>query len=401
MFSSFYSSLSGLINFSKGLNVLSNNISNMNTQGFKSSTASFRDLVYKNTQSLENQSSLQLGSGVSLGSTRLDFKQGEIQSTSNDLNVAVDGNGLFILQDGNEQFYTRAGNFQFDGDDFLVDATTGFKVLGIGSGGSLDPINISHLKINSPTSTTELTFENNLSTGSTTHTVPGLSVVDSLGTSYEWTLDFTNNTATTAGSWLFDVKDNNNANLSNGEIRFNPDGTLQTGFNKHTFSFAPSGSFASDVTLNFGEPNDSSSGVTSLSLGATSSMAFDDQNGIAAGAILSTTFDEGGDMTIGYSNAQSVTSHSLALAWFSNIQDLVQSGGALFKNLPKNPPIISKASEGLNGTISAGSIELSNVDLTEEFTDLIVVQRGFQGSSQIISATNELIQELLDLNKGR
>ena len=401
MFSSFYSSFSGLVNFSKGLNVLSNNISNMNTQGFKASSANFHDLVYKNSQSLENQSSVQLGNGVSLGSTRLDFTQGEIQSTGNDLNAAIDGNGLFILQDGKEQLYTRAGNFKFDDNDFLVDGNTGFKVLGFGSGGNLNPINISHLKLNTPTPTSEVTFENNLSTGSTSHTVSDLTVFDSLGSSHELSLEFTNNTGTVPGSWLFDVDDSASATLSSGEIRFNPDGTLQTGFNTHVFSFAPTGALATNITFNFGEPNNSAYGVTSLSLGSTSSLAVDAQNGIAAGSILSTTFDENGVLNIAYSNSESLTAQSLALAWFSNIQDLVQAGSALFKSLPNNQPIIAKANEGLSGSIKGGSIELSNVDLTEEFTDLIVVQRGFQGSSQIISASNELVQELLDLNKGR
>ena len=400
MFSSFYSSLSGLVNFSKGLSVLSNNISNMNTQGFKGSTASFQDLIYKNTQSIAGGSSLQIGNGVTLDSTRLDFTQGDIQTTSNDLTAAIDGNGFFILGNGNEQLYTRAGTFEFR-DDILVDSTSGLSILGFNDNNSLGEIDISALKLSPAIPTTEVTFENNLSTGGTTHTVTGVTIIDSLGASNQLSLDFTNNTATTSGSWLFDIKDTTDTVISNGEIRFNSDGTLQSGFNSYTFNFEPdNGASIIGLTLNFGEPN-STSAVTSLSLGTDSTLSVGSQNGRATGSILSTVFNNAGELNITYSNTDSVISHSLALAWFNNLQDLTQSAGAVFSAESSNAPIIAKANEGLNGSIRPASIELSNVDLTEEFTDLIVVQRGFQGSSQIISATNELVQELLDLRTGR
>lgn len=404
MFSSIYSSLSGLINFSKGLDVISNNVANLNTPGFKLSNAHFQDLVYKfqnNGQDTDNRTQTQVGNGVALGSTTINFQQGDIRNTGNDLDAAIEGNGFFVLQDDSQNFYTRLGQFQFDDDDFLVDSTTNLRVAGLSDSDQLTDINVSDLRVNPALATTEITFVDNLSTGSTTHTVSNIEVFDSQGGSHTLSIDFTNNTGTTAGSWLFDIEDSTNTVLSSGEIRFAPTGAPQAGFNTHTFLFSPGGGVpGTNVTLNFGEPG-SLSAATSLSAGATSTLRFDTQNGFTIGSITSTQFDEDGALQLNYSNGQVATAGTLALAWFTDLQALEFSGNSLFSVIADNEPIIGKANDGFNGSITASSIELSNVDLTEQFTDLIVVQRGFQGSSQIISASNELVQELLDLRSGR
>jgi flagellar hook protein FlgE len=404
MFSSIYSSLSGLINFSKGLDVISNNVANLNTPGFKLSDAHFQDLVYKfqtNGQESDNRTQSQIGRGVALSSTSIDFQQGETRNTGNDLNVAIDGNGFFIFRDDEQnQFFSRLGQFQFDEENYLVDSNTRNRVAGISGSDQLTDINISDLTVNPAVATTEVTLVNNLSTGSTTHTVSNIEVFDNLGGTHTLSIDFTNNTGVTTGSWLFDVKDSTTATISSGEVRFGATGAPIAGFNTHTFTFAPTGAVPANLTLNFGDVG-SLSGATSFSAGTTSTLQFGTQNGLALGAITSTEFDTDGVLSLNYSNGESVTAATLALAWFTDLQSLELFGSSLFKSTENNDPIIGKANEGLNGSISPNSIELSNVDLTEEFTNLIVVQRGFQGSSQIISASNELIQELLDLRSGR
>lgn len=404
MFSSIYSSLSGLVNFSKGLDVISNNVANLNTPGFKLSNPNFQDLVYKfqtNGQETDNRTQSQIGNGVNLGSTTINFQQGDIRNTGDSLDVAVDGNGFFILQDDEQDFFSRLGQFEFDADDYLVDSATNIRVAGLSDTEQLTDINISDLRVDPALATTEITLVDNLSTGSATHTAANLEAFDTSGGAHTLSLDFTNNTGVTTGSWLFDVKDSTNAVLSSGEVRFGATGAPLAGFNTHTFLFAPiSGASGTNLTLNFGEA-DSLSGATSFSAGATSTLQFDTQNGRTIGALTSTEFDQDGVLQINYSNGQTAIAGTLALAWFTDLQALEFSGNSLFSAIAGNEPIIGKANEGVNGSITANSIELSNVDLTEQFTDLIVVQRGFQGSSQIISASNELIQELLDLRSGR
>ena len=377
-------------------------MANLNTPGFKSSQLFFRDLYYQYSQTGSNGSngsSLQLGAGVDANATKLRFAQGDLRETRNALDVAVNGNGFFVLRDNGKMLYTRDGQFEIDADGYLVEKNTTARVASMAAGNTLVDINISGLRTSGPQPTTTVKFAGNLSTGSQEQNVTGITVYDAQGGTHVLSVKFTNNSATTPGSWTYEVKDADGKSLTTGEVQFEGSGSPKTGFTTHTFTLTTSGGNSSDIKLDFGDPG-SVSGTTNFSGGTTSDVKATPQDGHASGSLTKATIDEDGYLVITYSNGQTSKNQPLALAWFDNLANLEQTGGNFFTNNGDESPRLALAGQDVMGKLSPGNIELSNVQLTEQFTDLIVVQRGYQASSQIISVGNEMIQQLYDL-KGR
>lgn len=406
MLGSIYNGLTGLLGFSKALDVISNNVANLNTPGFKSSQMQFQDLFYQYQLAGDREGSraaLQMGSGMETGSTSIRFAQGDLRETGNDSDVAIDGNGFFILRKDGQVFYTRAGQFEFDQDGFLIDRSNKARVAALGAGSVLEDISIVGLQTSPAKATTEIKFLDNLSTGDNEHEVTGITIYDSLGAQHTLKVKFINTSSTTPYSWKVEVRevtDTGDVLLSSGEIRFQGNGSPATDFNTLSFDFAPNGAVANTITLNFGDPG-SFSGATSFSGGTNSALKLSSQNGYAAGSLTSASFDESGYLVAQYSNAQTTKHSRLALASFGHLQSLEQVGGNLFLNGGNQVPLLGRPGEGVMGKLKGKSIELSNVDLTQQFTDMIIVQRGYQGSSQIISVTNEMIQQLFDMRSKR
>jgi flagellar hook protein FlgE len=402
MFSSIYTGLTGLLSFSRGLDSLSNNVGNMNTPGFKSSELIFRDLLYHYGLSNGEQGGfrMSLGQGVTADVSTYRFRLGETKDTGNALDVAIDGNGFFILSRDREMLYTRNGQFEFGEDGYLVEKATGARVASFQGSGQLGNINIAEYRTSPPTATSQITFVGNLSRGGTTHPVNNVTVFDAVGGSHALNLTFTNNNAVVSGSWLVEIRDSANAMVANGEIRFQGNGSPAVGFNNMTFTFSPAGAPASNITLFFGDPG-SFSGATNFSGGTTSDMRVDTQNGRAAGSLTETTFDERGYLTLKYSNGETVQGPRLALAWFDDLQRLTQLDGARFRAEGNQQVRIEAPGEGIMGSIVPKSVELSNVELTEEFTNMVIIQRGYQASSQVITVANEMLQQLLDMRSRR
>lgn len=402
MFSSIYTGLSGLLSFSKGLDMLSNNVGNMNTPGFKSSELMFRDLLYHYGQTNGEQGGyrMSMGQGVSADVSTYRFRQGETKETGNALDAAIDGNGFFVLRGNGEMLYTRNGQFEFGEDGFLVEKATGARVASFEGGGRLGDISIIDYRTNPPTATSRVTFVGNLSRGGATHPISNVTVFDALGGSQTLSLTFTNNNATVSGSWLIEVRDSANAVVANGEIRFQGNGSPAVGFNSMTFAFTPAGAPASNITLFFGDPG-SFSGATNFSGGTTSDLRVGTQDGQAAGSLTEASFDERGYLTLRYSNGETIQGPRLALAWFDDLQRLTQLDGARFRAEGDQLVRIDAPGEGMMGSIVPKSVELSNVELTEEFTNMVIIQRGYQASSQVVTVANEMLQQLLDMAKRR
>ena len=400
-FGSIYTGSSGLLAFSKALDLISNNVANMNTPGYKGSDLLFRDFSYSfnlASQSREGQNAFQLGTGVSSGSTSVRFLQGDFRDTGIDTDLAIDGFGFFILKEGNKTFYTRAGQFTFNDDGVLVTQDSDAKVMGINDSGQLSEISILGLRTNPAKATSEVTFEGNLSTGSSEHTIENVELFDSLGEKQNVTVKFTNNSSTTPRSWLVEVTNEDNDVIGNGEIRFQANGTPETDFNSVTFTFAPENAEAKEVTFSFGDPGEFD-GATSFSGGESSDLRVKTSDGFGVGILSTVEFDEQGVFTLNYTNEQSTQGSQIALAWFNDLQTLRRGENARFIAQESQEAIIGRPNENVFGTIKAGSIELSNVDLTQEITDLIVVQRGFQTSSQVITITSELIETLIQMDQ--
>ncbi len=265
--------------------------------------------------------------------------------------------------------------------------------------GQLQDINILGLRTNGGRATTKVEFSGILdsnSSSSSPYTISNISVFDDHGVTHTLSAVFTNNTVITPGSWLVDVKDEQGNLLATGEIRFNSDGTPAVAFN--SFDVNLGGDSGQSVQLFFGDPG-SVAGARSLSA-SSSSLAVSQQDGFGAGSLTRASFDSNGRLVLLYSNGQTTDSETLALASFSFLQGLREAQGNLF--LPgEEQPVLGVAGKDTFGSITGGSIELANVDLAQQFSDLIISQRGYQASSQVISTANDMIQQLFDMKSKR
>jgi len=399
MLSVIYSAMSGLQSFSKGLDVISGNVANVNTPGFKGSELLFEDVFYGYDLKGEHDGSLygsSTGRGVEAEVTTLRFTQGDFRQTQNETDAAIDGKGFFVVQRDGEYVYTRSGQFEFDDQGLLVTRSERYPVLGLNANGELAQIDLEPLKAQPARPTTQVSFINNLSLGATQHVIGSVNIIDSLGKTVPLSVTFRNTSSTTPRSWQIEIKDAQNTVIATGgELRFQGNGSPETGYNTFKFTFTGSGGTAQNVTLYFGEPG-SFSGATSFSGGTTSDLAVSKQDGFVQGSLLSTTFDDQGRLTARYTNNQSVTGMSLALAQIPNLQALRTLQGGFFHAAPGQTVDYGTAGSGALGRILPGTVELSNVELSQQFTDMIVVQRGYQASSQIMTAANEMMQQLLE-----
>lgn len=404
MFDSIYTGLSGMLAFSKGLDVISNNVTNLNSPGFKSSDLAFRDLFYRFDARVSvggRTSGTELGAGVATQGTNVRFTQGDLQNTGNQTDAAIDGTGFFIFRNDGQTVYGRAGEFEFDDLDFLVSRVEQERVAGLDSAGNLVDISIAGLRSSPPLATSQVNFIDNLSLGSTEHDVSDVAVFDTLGGQQLLDIKFINNSAVLAGSWLIEVRDANGGLVSSGgEVRFQGDGSPAPGFNAFTFTYSPTGANPQSIELFMGTPG-SFDGATSFSGGQSSTLTVGSQDGRGLGALLGVSFERNGDVVLAYSNGATATAGRLALATFGDLQSLVQISASRFLPADGQEPTIAAPTENGMGSIVGSNIELSNVELTQEFTDLIIVQRGFQASSQIVSITNEMLQQLLDMGRTR
>lgn len=396
MFESLYVGMTGLDSYAKGLNVISNNVANLNTPGFKGSQLQFADLYYKNSDAGvgNGHAREQIGAGVGTGSTFLNFQQGEARQTGGDLDLLIDGAGLFVLRKDGEITYSRAGQFEFDKDGFLVDQTTGARVAAMDGGGSLADLSITGLRANPPKATAKVKFTGNLSSADSQHVVSNVVVHDALGGATTFKLTFDNTNTVMPGSWKLTIATSAGAIAGTGEIRFR-NGKPELGFESVNFGYAPQGAEPLALVLDF------STDVTSFSAGSESTLAVQSQDGYAAGSLVKASFDDEGNFVTTYSNGQEQKQGRLALAWFTHTDALEQIGGNRFVSRYQQPPNLGRPGEREFGKVKARSIESSNVDLSQQFSEMIITQRGYQASSQVITTTNEMIQQLLDMRGKR
>jgi flagellar hook protein FlgE len=390
MFDSIYVAMTGLNGFAQGLRVIANNTANINTPGFKGSTLQFADMFYSNGGNTGG-GAMQVGYGLNTAGTVLNFKQGELSQTGNSLDLAIDGQGLFTVQDANGNLhYTRAGQFTFDTNGVLVSRIDASKVMGYDDSGSLVPITLTNLSTAAGKATATVNFSGNLSSAATTpQTVSGVTVYDGLGGQHTLSLQFTNNSATTPGEWTAQAFDGSTA-VGTGTIDFNS-GVIDPAHATVNFTYSPVGVAPIDLTLDF------SKNVTSFSSGTLSSLAVSTQDGFAPGSLTGVSFDALGTLVLSYSNGQTVKGARLALGRFDSLEAVESVGNNEFDATDTLAWHMGRASEGGFGAVRAGMIEMSNVDLSREFSDLVIMQRGYQASSQVISTANDMLQELFQM----
>lgn len=401
-FTSIYTSLTGLRSFSTGLNVISDNVANLNTPGFKANEILFDDLGPRDPFSGPTPGSFDstvVGSGVRASGTTRNFGQGDFESTGNATDMAVDGNGMFVLSQNGEQFFTRAAQFTFDGSGFLLNPAKA-HVQAIDASGKLVDFQIDPHMTKPPVATTQVAVQGNLSTGTTPQTFNGITLIDANGTSVALKLNFEKQDATTGGEvvWKVAVTDSEGKDLGSGTLRYGSGGgTPVSGSDHIDVTLATAGS-ASPIPLDF-------SGTTSFS-SSSSTLAQGSSDGVALGALTQVTIDSAGIAQLAFSNGTTDTGPQLALARFSTPQSLVDVGSALFQ-WPDTAArrgdefSLGRATEGSFGSIQAGKVELANVDLSQEFAKIIVLQRAFQGSSEVLNISSQLLEQLYTNIGGR
>jgi flagellar hook protein FlgE len=422
-FSSIYTSLTGLTGFSDALNVISNNVANLNTPGFKASSVLFRDIGPLGAASSDPGSNYGLdsnpGEGVEYIGTLQNFSQGDFQSTGSPTDLAINGNGFFVLKKSTGQIlYSQAGQFTFDQNGYLIDSATGDRVQALGANGAFSDIQVNMNAKTAPVATTEVTLSGTLSTTENTYTLSNVSVVEPDGATQTLTFNFTlatNSSGSSTGSsatsgsstsstttWDVTATDSSGDQLlSNASISFDSSGTPEQGANTLSVTL-PGSSSTKPITINFGDPG-SFSGVTSLSSGTSgSSLQVASSDGKAVGTLTQETIDAEGNIQLTYSNGDTSTGQQLALASFTDPNTLTQVGAAQFKvggTAAVDQPEYGVAGQNQFGSIESGNIELANVDLSQQFSQIIVLQQAFQGGSEVLNISSQLLQQLYtDLN---
>lgn len=387
MFGSIYIGLSGLNAYSQGLKAVSNNVSNLNSAGFKASDISFSDIYGGGSAGgLDYGTGYKAqGHGVSFDDLTINFSQGELRQTGRDLDLAIDGGGFFTLIDGDQTLYARTGSFVVDEDGFVVLAGTDLRLAVLDAGGRPVSLNIDTARTSPPAETTKVIFSDNLSSTATTHTISNLKIFDEAGGEHLWTIALTREEAV-PNHWTVKVTDGDGDEIGSQSLNFT--GGLPDLANS-TLTFEDSDSGLS-VAFDF-------SRITSFSSGTVSTLRASDVDGHGTGTITSLTVNEQGQFEVAYSNEETLELGAIALADFRDPQKLQQRSNGLFKHSGFGQVQYLSAQDSRVGSILSGRIEASNVDLGAQFGDLILIQRGFQASSQIISVTNDMIQQLFGI----
>ncbi|SMC27673.1 flagellar hook protein FlgE [Andreprevotia lacus DSM 23236] len=393
MLGTIYIGMSGLDSYSRGLKTISNNVTNLNTPGFKTGHLQFTDMFYQGEDA--NTGTHQHAQGVSTLNTSLNFAAGDFRNTGNPLDVAIDGRGFFVLRDEHGNItYTKAGQFEFNDQGILVNRVGGEKVMGFGSNGQLQEISLAGVNSSKPKASASVVFKGNLSSGDSDHTINNVSVFDNAGKEHVLKILFNNkveDAATGEVKWDVTISEDG-ASPTTGNVKFK-NSLPVIGSDSVSMTFSPVGVTASTVVFKLG------SDVTGYSLGADSSLAVNTKDGYGVGTVTGQSFDEEGKLVLKYSNGQTDKPFQLAMARFDSFDSLQQIGNNQFSIADLDQVRYGVAGKGQE-TIKTSSVEISNVDLSQEFSDLILMQRGYQASSQMVSAANEMIQQLLEM-KGR
>ncbi|MDI3518103.1 MAG: flagellar hook protein FlgE [Caldanaerobacter sp.] len=413
MLRSMYSAISGLQAHQAKLDVIGNNIANVNTVGYKASRMTFKEIF---SQTIKGASApqgngggtnpQQIGLGVAIASIDTLFTRGGAQRTDNPTDLSIDGNGFFIVSNGESILYTRAGNFSFDSNGDLV-TPDGYKVLGWMSTdgktvntdtGNLVPINLKNWFGMEPSTTTQLEIGGNLnaSTGINQSISYNIIVYDTQGGSHVATITFTRQDPNT-WNWSVTSQDPYISSVDgSGTITFGADGKI-----------APNTQATGTLTFNMNTAvTNAQIGPVNIDLSKLTMFSTEtnlrelSKNGNEAGALQSINIDKYGVVSGIYSNGRRQVIGQIALADFQNPMGLEKVGNTMFINtVNSGEPMIGAAGSGTRGSINPGTLEMSNVNLANEFVDMITTQRGFQVNAKVITVSDEMLQDLVNMKR--
>jgi flagellar hook protein FlgE len=405
MLRSLFSGVSGLRNHQVWLDVVGNNVANANTPGYKASFVTFQEVLSQTLSAgagpSDNQGGInpmQVGLGMSLGSITPSFLQGSIQTTNRATDLAIQGDGFFVLRNGNDLLYTRAGAFTLDSNGDLVEASTGFRVQGADG-----DIRINLGVESGATPTSRAVFKGNLdyTVDPGTEYVTTFNIRDSVGAAHTLTLTLTKASAS-AWDWAVTSSDGviDTITGGSGTLVFDTDGSVLSGASQQLQIGYVSGSGITTpqpITLDFGTA-DNPTPVTGLASASTLTLA--SQDGLPTGTLQSFAIGLDGSITGFYTNGTTRTLGAIQLATFNNPRGLLRVGDNHFRESPNSGVAsVGRPGTGGRGSITAGALEMSNVDLAQEFTAMIIAQTGFQANARTISTSDEMLRELVNLKR--
>jgi flagellar hook protein FlgE len=425
--------LSGLTAESTALSAIANNLSNQSTTGYKDTQVQFSDLFYQSLGTTGSGDPIQVGAGTEVSAMPSLFTQGSISATGVPTDVAIQGTGFFAVQNSSGIIdYTRAGDFSVDANNYLV-TSDGQQVLGypavngvVNTGAGIVPLQLGAGTISPPTATADVQLTANLDASSavgTTFSTP-ITIYDSLGASHTLTATFTN-TGPNAWSYSLTIPPTDlnptvagtppvstpaTGILATGALTFNGNGVLtgdtataggtETGALSNITAIPITGfaDGASNQTFNWNVLNGTSPVITQVA--AASSTTSTEQNGSSSGSLVNFAIGSDGTITGSFSNGETQALGQLALANFANVNGLQLNGSTDFTpTLASGPAVIGIPGEGVLGTLSGGSLELSNVDIATEFANLIVAQRGFEADAKAVTTFDQILQDTIALKQ--
>ena len=414
MLRSLFSAVSGLRSHQTMMDVVGNNIANVNTAGFKSSQTVFEDTLSQLVSGAGapqggagGTNPAQVGLGARIGGITTNFAQGASQLTGRPTDVAIQGDGFFVVKRGNESLYSRAGAFTFDATGNLTNPDgaiiQGWMAQGgvINTNGPTAGLKLPIGQTLPPAQTKAIELGGNLPSDAPLNTkiVSSITVYDAQGTAIPTSFIFEK---TAANTWT------TTATMPNADGSTPPAtvGTATLNWNAATGTFgttsmnlnppAAVGTFAAgSLTASLGTAQNS---LTQFA--AVNSVTALSQDGAAMGSLQSFTLGGDGTLIGVFSNGLKQPLGRVALANFNNPPGLEKAGGSLYRDTV-NSGVANVGVPGGNGRgqLSSGTLEMSNVDLAQEFSNLIIAQRGFQANSRVITTSDSILQDVVDLKR--
>ena len=402
----FESGLSGLNAAARNLDVIGNNVANSNTVGAKAGRAEFAD-VYAN--SLYGSGNAFNGIGVAVSTVDQEFTQGDVSTTNNPLDMAINGSGFFRMSTNGSLSYTRNGQFRLDKNGFIVNAqgahVTGFQADANGQINAGVPTDIQlNTRDTAPKVTANAVISLNLDARSTVPLAPfnindtttysgatSMSVYDQQGKQHTLSLYFR---PTAGNTW------DTYAGVDGAQIGAAPVGTLNFGVDgKLNLATTAPITVAVPVGASAGGTMNVAVDITKVTqFGSIFGVSELTQDGFATGQLAGFSVGQDGTIQARYTNGQTVAQGRVALTNFANPQGLSNLGGnAWAETIASGQPLVGSPGSGALGVLQSGAVEQSNVDLTAELVNMITAQRIYQANAQTIKTEDQILQTLVNL----
>jgi flagellar hook protein FlgE len=429
---------SSLRSHQRRFDVISNNVANINTTGYKASRVNFVDQFNQilNRGRASNVvggrgsgglNPIQFGLGVRIGSITTDFTQGVIETTGRPLDMAIQGDGFFVYQLNGQQFYSRSAPVIRDSEGYLIDPTTGailqgFNVVRDANGfiqydtsgvsslnKTLNNLQIPNTTITPPKQTQTIKMSGNLNANAAENStaLTSITIYDNNGTAH--TLTFTFTKTANPNEWSVSaVVDGNALTIGATTITFNADGTINTptslsitaaDLNTALGQDVFDATTPKDITVELAPTGNLLQGITQFS--GTNTVTFQYQDGYTFGELSDLSVDDNGKIWGSFTNGRTELLGQVALAKFANPSALVREGNNMFAVAPDSGlPLIGTAGETFASTrIYSGALEQSNVDLAEQFTDMITTQRAYEAAARTITISDVMLGETNNLKR--